>query len=192
MSNITQPAAPPAIPVVQVPERPSEVHKLQFDYAWKWFSFHADQRTKMFNFMLIVFGILATAIVAAVDKHLSREITSGLCVIAGVLALIFSRLDRRNQNLLWLGEDVLVELERRGIFGEGIRIDGREEGQRVDLGILWRQKLEERENRTGLLGSAWSGKHRFWLPRIAYLFAVIFFLAAWLLWKQNPPVDCFS
>jgi hypothetical protein len=36
----------------------SDLVKLQFDYAWKWFSFHADQRVKMFNFMLVVFGIL--------------------------------------------------------------------------------------------------------------------------------------
>jgi hypothetical protein len=183
-----------ADPRSELPDPPSELQKLEFDYAWKWFNFHADQRIKMFNFMLIVFGIFATAIVTALDKpRLSREITVGLCVIAGVLALIFSRLDRRNRDLLWLGEDVLVELERKGIFGEDNEIDGRriktngrEEDRKVRFGILWRQKAEERENPTGDIGSAIRGKHRLWLPWISYLFAVLFFIAAAFIWKQGP------
>jgi hypothetical protein len=42
---------------MRLPDDPSELQKLQFDFAWKWFAYHADQRVKMFNFMLIVFGI---------------------------------------------------------------------------------------------------------------------------------------
>jgi len=179
--------------VVPAADPPSQLHKLQVDYAWKWFNFHADQRIKMFNFMLIVFGIFATAIVTALDKpRVSREITASLCVIAGILALIFSRLDRRNRDLLWLGEDMLVELEKKGIFGEGIKIDGRRiktngraEDERVVFGILWRQKAEEKENPAGEIGSALRGKHRLWLPRISYSFAVLLFVAAWLIWKQD-------
>ena len=97
-------------------DRPSELHKLQFDYAWKWFCFHADQRVKMFNFMLIVFGIFAAGVVNALDKNLPTIVMAGLCIFAIVLALIFILLDRRNRDLVWLGEDVLMDLERKAIF----------------------------------------------------------------------------
>jgi hypothetical protein len=125
------------------PDPPIELHKLQFDYAWKWFSFHADQRVKMFNYMLVVFGIFAAGIVNALDKHLPKAAVSSLCFIAAALAIVFLLLDIRNRYLVWLGEDVLMDLERRGIFGTDIRISGRY-GAEVDLGILSRQALEER------------------------------------------------
>lgn len=32
----------------------SDLVKMQFDYAWKWFDFHARQRTTMFNFTIIL------------------------------------------------------------------------------------------------------------------------------------------
>src|SRR4051812_17959205 len=101
------------------PADPLELRKLQFDYAWKWFSFHADQRVKMFNFMLIVFGIFAAGVVNALDKAaLPRVALAGLCFFGTFLAWAFTRLDRRNRDLVWLGEDVLMELERKVIFGE--------------------------------------------------------------------------
>jgi ABC-type uncharacterized transport system permease subunit len=53
---------------------PSDLHKMPFDYAWKWFAFHAEQRTKMFNFMLIVLGIFATAIAGTLDKQLPSSV----------------------------------------------------------------------------------------------------------------------
>lgn len=31
---------------------PTDLEKMRFDYAWKWFNYHADQRMKMFNFIL--------------------------------------------------------------------------------------------------------------------------------------------
>jgi hypothetical protein len=101
------------------PSDPSKLCKLQLDYAWKWLSYHADQRVKMFNFMLIVFGIFATAVVTAMDKGLPSGFTATLCFTAAALGLIFSRLDRRNRDLVWLGEEVLTHLEKNCIFGEG-------------------------------------------------------------------------
>src|SRR5260370_29011163 len=105
------------------PADPLELRKLQFDYAWKWFSFHADQRVKMFNFMLIVFGIFAAGVVNALDKDLPPVAIAGLCFFAAFLAWAFMRLDRRNRDLVWLGEDVLMDLERKAIFGEGQKIE---------------------------------------------------------------------
>src|ERR1700730_14027365 len=106
--------SPPPLPT----DKLSDLHKLQFDYAWKWFSYHADQRVKMFNFMLIVFGIFAAGVVSALDKNLPNVVTSSLCFFAAGLAVIFIFLDRRNRDLVWLGQDVLTHLEPKVIFGE--------------------------------------------------------------------------
>src|SRR5258706_731665 len=94
----------------------TDLRKLQLDYAWKWFSYHADQRVKMFNFMLIVFGVFATAIVTSVDKGLPSWFIAFLCFVAAALGLIFSLLDRRNRDLVWVGEEVLTYLENQFIF----------------------------------------------------------------------------
>ncbi len=72
---------------------------VRFDYAWKWFAFHADQRTKMFNYMLIVFGIVAAGVVAALDKNFDY-VAAVLCVLASFLAGAFCLLDGRNQRLV--------------------------------------------------------------------------------------------
>ncbi len=186
--------------MVEPPNPPSELHKLQFDYAWKWFSFHADQRTKMFNYMLLVFGIFAAGIVNALDKHLPNLVTADLCFIAAALALIFARLDRRNRDLVWFGEDVLMHLERVGIFGTDVKINGRYDSK-IDFGVLWRQALEERvaSNRISnalpnrgcaplitWLRDAWLGKHRVWLPTVSYLIAIVFFSAGILILLFGP------
>jgi hypothetical protein len=179
-----------------IPADPSELGKLQFDYAWKWFSFHADQRVKMFNFMLIVFGIFAAGVVNALDKDLPPVAIAGLCFFAAFLAWAFMRLDRRNRDLVWLGEDVLMDLERKAIFGEGQKIEGRydrKEGRnrKIDFGILWRQALEERRSPNwGPIGNywrdGWLGKHRVWLPAIGGWIGVLFFAAG--LWSLLRPL----
>src|SRR5947207_1704183 len=117
---------------------PSDLHKLQFDYAWKWFAYHADQRVKMFNFMLIVLGIFATAIVSAIANHLQPGFTAILCFVAAAMALIFSLLDRRNRDLVWLGEEVLTHVEKSILFGQDVRIQDRD-GRPIQFGILSRQ-----------------------------------------------------
>jgi hypothetical protein len=162
---------------------PSELQKLQFDYAWKWFSFHADQRIKMFNYMLVVFGIFAAGVVNALDKELPNVATAILCFIAAALALIFSLLDRRNRDLVWLGEDVLRNLERTSIFGEGIKIkDGKD--KEIDFGILRRQDLPSGTG-NGFICDAWRGKHRVWLPLIGLLIAVLFLAAGLLILRTH-------
>jgi hypothetical protein len=181
-------------------DEPSELQKLQFDYAWKWFSFHADQRIKMFNYMFVVFGIFAVAIVNAVINHLPNIVTVTLCFIASFVALTFARLDRRNRDLVWFGEDVLMHLERERIFGADIQIEGRY-GTNVSFGILWRQALEEGRATARIrsvphnsacarltiwLRDAHRGKHRVWLPIISYLIAALFIVAGLLFLRFGP------
>jgi hypothetical protein len=75
-------------------EVPSKLSAAHFDYAWKWFNFHAAQRTTMFNFMLIIFGFLAAAIAGTYEK--TTVLSVWLCAFGAVVAVIFSLLDKRN------------------------------------------------------------------------------------------------
>ena len=163
-------------------EVPSKLSSAQFDYAWKWFNFHADQRTKMFNFMLIIFGFLVAAIANSYEKTTGLSIW--VCIFGTLLAMIFARLDMRNQQLLSWAEDILIKLEADELYKDFKVWERKSEKTDMQGGILWRQKLEEikwkqknrndpfkiREHSRGL----WTGKHRYMLRGIAYLFALGF------------------
>lgn len=145
--------------------------------------------------MLVVFGIFAAGIVNALDKQIPPKVIAGLCFIASALAVIFALLDRRNRDLVWLGEDVLTHLEREAIFRKPFEIDGLH-GQ-VKFGILWRQALDDREAANRIhsalrekscapmvvsIRNAWRGKHRLWLPIISCLIAILFLGAGLFIW----------
>lgn len=152
--------------------------KLQFDYAWKWFSYHADQRTKMFNYMLIAMGIFATATVNAFNAGLLGVVVL-LCLTSAVFAYSFSRLDKRNEELVRLGEEVLAHLERSALFAVPPQIQNRK-GTPIDFGILRRQAITDASFPRTWQSDAWRGRHRFWLPALAKLIALLFVLAAGL------------
>ena len=154
------------------PDKPSEFEKLQFDYGWKWFSYHADQRVKMFNFMLVVFGIFAAAVVNAVGTKQQPGFAAILCAIGAVLAAIFIALDTRNQYLLRLAEEVLCHLEENAIFGKGTTIKDRD-GEGIRFGILSRQLSEERSDK----GPPKIIRHRYLLPLVGVLMLASFVVA---------------
>jgi hypothetical protein len=148
---------------------------LQFDYAWKWFNYHADQRIKMFNYMFVGLGLFATAVVGLVGKRdLPPIVPATLCFVASLLACIFLLLDKRNQYLVLLGEDVLAELEKRTIFGVG-RLMKTRRGETAAFGILLQQERAYPE--TCSFGYAVQGRHRIWLRSIAVILAGLFFIA---------------
>ncbi len=62
-----------------------ELDKLRLDYAWKWFAFHADQRTKMFNYFILAIGIVATAVFSWYHQ---RGVVVILCAVGVTVALI--------------------------------------------------------------------------------------------------------
>lgn len=180
-------------------EPPSKLSLVQFDYAWKWFNFHAYQRTKIFNFMLVIFGFLAGTIAGTYDK--ARPLAISICFFGSVLGLIFARLDLRNQYLLILGEDVLKKLERDDFYKD-FKVQNRD-GDAIDGGILSRQDREDKDwannieksalfkvlafclvsqkdvlNLCRMLHHMRGGRHRYWMRGIAHLFAIGFLAAA--------------
>lgn len=169
------------MPFVGTPSRDHEQE--QFDYAWKWFQYHAEQRIKMFNYMWIAYGLFVNAIVAAINAEF-LFVAGSLCCIAGVSALIFVLLDRRNQMLTWAGEDVLAYLEDEWLFRSGPpmipTIHGNKERTAV-FGILRRFEQPPGGIR-GFIHKAATGQHRFWIKGTACLMAFLFFLSGgWIL-----------
>jgi len=146
---------------------------------------------------LVAMGLFATAVASAYDKHLPNHFSAGLCFIAAALAFVFSLLDFRNQQLVWLGEDILIYLERNSIFDNLAEFDGRliftsrwrvGTDAKVKFGILWRQK-QEGGPKTNCWPLEWlrnhlSGKHRYLLREIAYIIALLFLIAGIWLWMQ--------
>lgn len=145
------------------PDELSDLDKLRFDYAWKWFSFHADQRTKMFNFMLIGLGVFATGVVSAIDKHWRLE-AAVLAVAASMIAYGFRLLDRRNKQLYEVALRVLIDLERGKLFPNGPGIASGPEHNRKDL-----------------LSEIREGRHRYLMPLVTWIFVLLF--AAGAMWS---------
>ena len=87
----------------------------RLDYAWGWFQFHAKQRMDMFNYFLIVTGILATAFVdLAKDGH--PHLAKTLAVLGAVTAIGFLILDLRNKHLVDKSVFILRVLEKEDLF----------------------------------------------------------------------------
>jgi hypothetical protein len=160
---------------------PTNLIKDQLDFAWKWFVYHADQRMKMFNFMLVVFGVLSTAIVTAISNKISPFVEIVLCFMSSVLAVAFYLLDRRNYKLVELGRDALVILERNYLF----KVDATVRSQNCPA-IVSNQVKKDEEAKT-ILQMLRKGMHRVWIPAIAGSFGVIFIIGAIVISYQNWP-----
>jgi len=142
----------------------SDVETLRFDYAWKWFAFHAEQRTKMFNFMLVGLGIFATGVAAAIEKHLRLE-AAVLAFAAALIAIGFRLLDRRNRALYQVALDDLIRFEQQRLFvGE-------------TKGIAW----GDVHRRKGALSEVLEGRHGRLMPLVTWVFVALF--AAGAVWS---------
>jgi hypothetical protein len=65
------------------------------EYAWSYFSFHADQRTKTFNFFLIAAGLLVGSGVTVMNQNVKPLLVPPLGLGLILLSSLFWLLDRR-------------------------------------------------------------------------------------------------
>src|SRR6266700_6624273 len=89
----------------------------RFDYAWDCFDFHAKQRMTMFNYFLIFVGFVITGY-ANLLKDGSYWISTALALVGPGLTVVFVVLERRNEELVNIAEDVLESLESDVLFDE--------------------------------------------------------------------------
>lgn len=135
-------SATSTVPDRTVPEHPVPAHaesiaavellKLRSQLAWNWFEFHSRQRISMFNYFLLITGILVNGYAAAVRDRLTG-MSIGICAFGFVQALCFLMIDVRSRNMIHYGESVLEKLERDVLFPDGFRGPGAEGERQLGL-----------------------------------------------------------
>src|SRR5262245_4376604 len=94
--------------------------KRSWDYAWNYFSFHADQRLKTFTHYVALCTAVG-AVTAAIAAKTELIWVAGIFVAAALVLLstIFWRLDIRNRQLVHHGEDAIRHLEQKTNLPDG-------------------------------------------------------------------------
>lgn len=119
-------------------------------YAWEYFSLHADQRLRSFNFFLILAAILAGGSLTALNDDLFSRLAPAIGFYALVLcSFVFWKLDQRTRELIHHGEAALKVIEAR-LF----RSEPKDKSQRI-LSIFTN---EEETTAAARKGQSW------WMP----------------------------
>jgi len=160
-----------------------KLYGARFEYAWRYFNFHATQRTTMFNFFIVFSGFLINACFSLLQNnhHILLLLASTL---GTAITLFFVFLERRNEELVHVAEEILRALEKEVLFkdlestikwpkqrtwlGKMIEPDT----EKIPLGIFIRQDYDETQNRKSKYF------HGTWLPRIQLTIACMYLLLA--------------
>ncbi|HTA23060.1 MAG TPA: hypothetical protein VK763_05970 [Terriglobales bacterium] len=170
----------------------------RLDYAWKFFDFHAKQRMSMFNFFLIFVGFVLSAY-ATLLKDGNRAVCALLAFTAAILTFVFLCLERRNEELVYIAEDVLLSLEGDVLFAEYKRMIpwphrrswlfgpmNRTPKAEHQSGIFLRQQAEDKDENIGFS----KFEHGKWLPRFQVAIFVIFSLLIFIPWLPSSITIC--
>ena len=94
------------------------VFSKQFDLAWSHFKFHAEQRTRMFHFFLLVIALLLNAFSLLIDSEIEKYRNYAFLVLylGGILSTFFLCLDVRNTQILEASEALLRKIEKDVLY----------------------------------------------------------------------------
>jgi|ERR1051325_760331 hypothetical protein len=147
-------------------------------YAWGYFSLHADQRMKLFNFFLSLSGLLIAAVPAVRSIAPGTKLVVILPLFLSFSAFVFWRLDERTRQLVKNAENAIKFLDQLWpvppVEGDGLphclRLIERDEHITKKL----------KENSFGKLGLPITYNHSF---RLVFLMTagLGFALAAWVI-----------
>ena len=90
----------------------NDLNNVARQHAWKYFELHAAQRMSIFNFFLVLSGLVLAGIAGCISQGAKlkwEEIFLGVALM--VVSLIFWKLDQRTAFLVKHAEKALVELE---------------------------------------------------------------------------------
>ncbi|TGD70642.1 hypothetical protein E4634_20920 [Mangrovimicrobium sediminis] len=87
------------------------IQKEILDYAWNWFEYHATQRLVAFRYFLIFLGILSIALNNALQAS-NINFAQILCAVGAFISIAFLMLEVRNEELVNVGRDALIEIEK--------------------------------------------------------------------------------
>lgn len=151
-----------------LPNDPLQPPDKALDHAWRYFALHAQQRISVFNFFVVLSGILATGIGAGLQAGKSMALVAA--ILGAVLALfsyVFYRLDGRGSELVKLAEDALIASEDR-CMPLYARIVAEEDKRRIS---------DASEPKTWTFGRSF--RLMFWVMGISGLVATVCSLYRW-------------
>ena len=86
--------------------------EMRWKHAWNYFNIHASQRMSVFNFYLVLVGLLTAGLVKTFDTGFPYpRLGCALGVVLILVSLVFWRLDQRTSFLVKLSESALITLE---------------------------------------------------------------------------------
>ena len=93
-----------------------EILKLRAKYAWDLWEFHGRQRMNMFNYFLVITGILVNGYLSVLKDQTIWGALSPICLLGIFQCLAFFMIDIRNRKMLYFADDILKELGRGFLF----------------------------------------------------------------------------
>jgi len=93
--------------VAMTPENRNQMR----EYAWKYFSHHADQRLKTFNFYLLLVTVVFGGLLAYLKDAKVPALAAPVGLLLSFVSLVFWKLDRRNRDLIVHSEAMLKQIE---------------------------------------------------------------------------------
>ncbi len=150
-----------------------ETVKARMTYAWSVWEFHGRQRLSMFNYFLVITGVLISGYLAALKEEALPGLPPALCLLGLILCWVFAMIDWRNREMLYFADNLLQESEKRLYAPNG------------HAGPMVTRVAEE---------SRWPfrySKMKYWI-RLAYSVIALGFLAAlidaiWLFVRHRHP-----
>jgi len=99
-------------PSSALPAGDLEALKAKLTYAWNVWEFHGRQRMNMFNYFLVIVGILINGYINAFKEKSLHSVLSIICLLGFLQCFVFLMIDWRNRTMLYFADDVLKELEK--------------------------------------------------------------------------------
>ena len=157
-----------ALNAEEAPDDPLQPADKGLDHAWRYFALHAQQRISVFNFFIVLSGILATGIGAGFQTGKSMApVVAILGALLFLFSIVFHRLDGRGSELVKLAEAALIAGENT-CMPAFARIVAEEERRRAS---------ELAAMKTFTFGQSF--RLLFWVMGIAGVAASVFSLYRW-------------
>jgi hypothetical protein len=89
----------------------TELKESALEHAWRYFELHANQRMTVFNFFLVLAGLAAAGLAAAVQGS-PRFAVLGIVwgLLLALVSFVFWKLDQRASFFIKLAEAAIAEL----------------------------------------------------------------------------------
>lgn len=85
-----------------------------FEHYWKYFEIHTQQRMTVFNFYLVIVGLVAAGIGVGLQQGAKYNyISSSLSLLLTFISFIFYKLDQRVSTLIKCSERALIFFESK-------------------------------------------------------------------------------